>query len=70
MLDEYEYVELTENLDSTLRAGTRGTVVMVYSSSPPEYEVEFVDRHGNTLAIRAVKESQLRKVKAADRNGG
>jgi hypothetical protein len=62
MLNEYDYVELTEDLDSTLRRGTRGAIVMVYPSSPQEYEVEFVDNEGETLAVRTVKESLLRRV--------
>lgn len=68
MFDEYDYVELTKDLDSTLRAGTRGAIMMIYQCSPPEYEVEFVDKQGNTIAFRTVEESQLTKVNMANEN--
>ena len=60
---EYDSVELTEDLDVTLRSGTRGAIVMVYPGSPPEFEVEFVNDKGDTLSIRTVKEFQICKVK-------
>ena len=63
MLTEYDYVELTEDLDEILRAGTRGAIVMVYPVRPPEFEVEFVDEKGDTVSIRTVKESQIREIK-------
>ncbi len=34
---------------------------MIYPSDPPEYEVEFVDEEGNTLAIATVKMEQIEK---------
>ncbi len=67
MFDEYDYVELIEELDSTLRIGIRGAIVMVYDCRPPEYEVEFVDNQGNTIDIRTVNESQIKKSIAATR---
>ena len=59
MFAEYDVVELTDAIDSSLPAGTRGAVVIVYRCFPPEYEVEFVDRQGDTIAIKTVNESQL-----------
>jgi hypothetical protein len=64
-LKEYDYVELIESLDPSLPVGTRGAIVMTYEGPDPacsEYEVEFVDKDGETIAIRTVKGSQLRKV--------
>lgn len=61
--NEYDYVELIETLDSSLQRGTRGAIVMVYDGSPAEYEVEFVDPDGRTIALRTVKESQIRSIK-------
>ena len=60
---EYDYVELIETLDSALQRGTRGAIVMVHDGSPAEYEVEFVDQDGRTIALRTVKESQIRSIK-------
>lgn len=61
--NEYDYVELIETLDSSLQCGTRGAIVMVYDGSPAEYEAEFVDQDGRTIALRTVKESQIRTIK-------
>ena len=62
MFEIYDYVEAIDALDERLRAGTRGAIVMVYPGAAPEFEVEFVNEHGETLSIRTVKESQIRKV--------
>jgi hypothetical protein len=62
MLNIYDYVELVESLESKLPVGTRGAIVMAYPGQPSEYEVEFVDRHGDTITVRTVKEHQLRKI--------
>jgi Domain of unknown function (DUF4926) len=59
---EYDCVELIETLDSSLQRGTRGAIVMVYDGSPAEYEVEFIDQDGQTIALRTVKESQIRLI--------
>lgn len=61
--NEYDHVELTETLDSSLQRGTRGAIVMVHDGSPAEYEVEFVDQDGRTIALQTVKESQIRSIK-------
>jgi Domain of unknown function (DUF4926) len=42
---------------------TRGAVVMVYPSEPPEYEVEFFSDKGETLAVETVAENQIEKVR-------
>ncbi len=63
MFEEYDVVRLVSDLDSKgLKAGTRGAIVMIYPSDPPEYEVEFVDENGNTLAIETVKMEQIEKI--------
>lgn len=64
MVEEYDFVELTEDIMTDLKAGTRGAVVMVYPSDPPEYEVEFVNDVGETIAVRTVRGDQLRKMDA------
>ena len=61
-LELYDVVEATSNLDDIVRSGTRGAIVMVYPCIPAEYEVEFMDEQGNTLAICTVKGSQLHKI--------
>ena len=66
MVEEYDVVELTEEITTDLKVGTRGAVVMVYPSDPPEYEVEFVNEGGETIAVRTVREDQLRKIDVPD----
>jgi hypothetical protein len=62
MLEEYDLVRLVSDLESKgLKAGTRGAIVMVYPSDPPEYEVEFVDEGGNALVVETVKMEQIEK---------
>lgn len=62
MFEEYEVVRLVCDLKTKgLKKGTRGAIVMVYPSNPPEYEVEFVDQDGKTLAIETVSEKQIAK---------
>jgi hypothetical protein len=63
MFDDYDVVRLVSDLESKgLKAGTRGAIVMIYPSHPPEYEVEFVDENGNTLGIETVKMEQIEKI--------
>jgi hypothetical protein len=62
MLEEYDVVELREGITTDLKTGTRGAIVMVYPSDPPEYEVEFVNDVGETIAVRTVRDDQLRKI--------
>jgi hypothetical protein len=62
MFEEYDVVRLVADLASKgLKAGTRGAVVMIYPGDPPEYEVEFVDENGITLATETVKMEQIEK---------
>jgi hypothetical protein len=62
MFEEYDVVRLVSDMTPKgLKAGTRGAIVMVYPSDPPEYEVEFVDEEGHTLAVETVTEQQIEK---------
>jgi hypothetical protein len=53
---------------SSLPKGALGTIVMVHDERvganchPPEYEVEFVNNDGHTLAVLTLKESDLELV--------
>jgi hypothetical protein len=62
MFREYDVVELAESLSDSLKAGTRGAIVMVYPAEQPEYEVEFVDEDGRTIEVRAVSPDKIRLV--------
>ena len=60
-----------------LRAGrpavgtsTKGTIVMVYGGDPEEYEVEFVDDEGATLALLTLRADDLEGVWASPPDAG
>jgi uncharacterized protein DUF4926 len=56
----YDVVELAVDLpDEGLRAGAVGTIVDDYAGSD-EFEVEFADESGRTLALTALRADQLR----------
>lgn len=55
---EYEIVKL-KRPQADLPAGVTGTVVMVYNSVPPGYDVEFVDEKGETLAVLTLRDEDL-----------
>ncbi len=62
-LQEYDVVELCKALPGIdVPIGTRGTILIVYDSALPEYEVEFVEPTGDTLALLTVKEGYLQKI--------
>lgn len=58
-LKEYEVVRLLSPIpEHGLPAGALGTIVMVYPE-PLAYEVEFLDKRGNTIAIATLKPELL-----------
>lgn len=60
MFKDYDVVALKHDLPSeNLRAGDTGTVLMVYSASPPTYEVEFTDEDGATLSLLTLEGETL-----------
>lgn len=69
MFAEYQVVRLSRDLPAEgLKAGARGAVLMVHPrrpDSPREYEVEFVDEEGATLALLTLAEDQLEPDPAA-----
>jgi Domain of unknown function (DUF4926) len=59
MFDEYQVVQL-RHATGGLAAGAVGTVVMVYTSPSPGYEVEFCDEDGfTTLALLTLHDDEL-----------
>jgi hypothetical protein len=76
MFHEYDVVKLKQAISSDnshawpigtvahLNAGAIGTVVMTYpdDSTVHEYEVEFLDEEGKTLALLMLKQDELELV--------
>ena len=56
---EYDVVKSTRSLGNNVPIGTLGAVLMVFASTHPKYEVEFVDGMGESLAVLTVKEEDL-----------
>ena len=55
MFDENDVVQLTKDLpEENLKAGDKGTILMVLSVSPPVYEIEFMNDDGETLAVTTI----------------
>lgn len=63
---EYDVVRSIRPLGEDVPSGTSGAVLMVFASMHPQYEVEFVDCAGGTLAVLTVKEDDLEFVQRAD----
>jgi hypothetical protein len=63
MLQEYDVVLLKHPTPTIpLPAGTKGAVLIVYSASPPAYEVEFIDNAGVSLGTFTAQETDLELV--------
>jgi len=62
---EYDVVRSTRPLGDDVPSGTTGAILIVFASTHPQYEVEFVDTEGESLAVLTVKEEDLELVKKA-----
>ena len=60
---EYDIVRSTRPLTDSVVSGTIGAILMVYASEGPQYEVEFVDSEGESLAVLTVLEEDLELVR-------
>lgn len=62
-MQDYDQVVLTERLDEDLPAGTRGTIMMTFTSDttgqPEAYVIEFFDDDGDTIGIDEALDSQV-----------
>jgi len=63
---DYDVVKSTKALCANVPENTLGAVLMIFPSKPPEYEVEFVDSKGESIAVLTVKESDLSLVQRDD----
>lgn len=60
MFEEYGIVKLKKDMPlKKLKAGDRGTIVMIYPDLTKAYEVEFLDKNGDTLALVTLKEEEI-----------
>ena len=66
MLKEHDRVVLTEDLPGKgLEVGDVGVIVFVPNSSDG-YTIEFIALDGSTVAVAAVRKSQVRPVSSSD----
>jgi hypothetical protein len=54
---EFDVVKAKVSLSKNVKRGTKGAIVMVYDST--HYEVEFMDKEGNTLDVLTVEDASL-----------
>lgn len=54
MINEHDVVIAERDLSKTVPKGCLGAVVMVYQNPGLAYEVEFIDKEGNTLDVITV----------------
>jgi hypothetical protein len=58
MFSEFEVVRLKRD-QSGLKAGAKGTILMVYEFPRVGYDVEFLDESGHTLALLTLYDEDL-----------
>ncbi len=56
---EYDVVRSTRALGEDVSSGTSGAVLMAFASMHPQYEVEFFDMAGESIAVLTVDEDDL-----------
>ena len=54
MFNEYDLVMAKRDLSESVSQGCIGTVLLVFTEPSIAYEVEFVDKKGNTLDVLTV----------------
>ncbi|WP_233968994.1 DUF4926 domain-containing protein [Pectobacterium polaris] len=59
----FDFVSLKNDLpDEGLKKGMLGSIVHIYNEPSPEYEIEFCDDNGETLAWITLKSDCFNKV--------
>lgn len=61
MHKEYDVVRAIKDINDKVTKGSKGAVLIIHTSIPPQYEVEFVDEEGNTLDVLTVHERDIEK---------
>jgi hypothetical protein len=62
MLNEYTNVKAAKNLSDKVLIGAKGTIVLIYNSPRPAYEVEFFNNEGDTVEVLTVLPSDVQKI--------
>lgn len=58
-MDEFDVVKAKRDLSRTVLKGCIGTIVMVYNKPRLGYEVEFVNKKGETIEILTVEKEDV-----------
>lgn len=59
MYKEYDVVKAIRDINDKVPKGSKGVVLIIYTATPPQYEVEFVDEEGYTLDVLTVHERDI-----------
>ncbi len=62
MINEYDLVFAKKALSKSVNKGCQGTVMLIYRDPKLAYEVEFIDKEGNTLDVLTVYPSDVEKL--------
>lgn len=62
---EYDIVRSTRALGTSIPSKTEGAILMVFDSTNPQYEVEFIGDDGDSLAVMTVEQKDLELVVSA-----
>lgn len=62
MLSELDTVVAKRQLSDKIKTNTKGTIVLVYDNPRVAYEVEFVDKNGETLELLTVEGKDISKI--------
>ena len=69
VFEEFDVVQLVDDLAEGLPNGTKGVVQLVLGQSHDCYEVEFVDQFNNTIGIASVDGEKLVLIAKASASG-
>lgn len=59
MIQEYDVVIVTKDINDKVLKGMRGAVLIVYDIKPPQYEIEFLDEDGYTIDVLTLPENDI-----------
>ncbi len=59
MFPQYSIVRSKRKLSDIIETGARGTILMVYQGEPNKYEVEFVTKDLQFMALLTISEDDL-----------
>ncbi|MBN2878403.1 MAG: DUF4926 domain-containing protein [Clostridia bacterium] len=63
MFKEYDVIHAKRRISKNVKRGTVGTILLILSNENKVYEVEFLDKAGNTLDVLSVTSKDIAKTR-------